>query len=94
MFQTVKMKCHIISFDTCHYLCILPLCRESGCGPFAVSILTDYFTPETRGFALGIYNWGIYFGYSMSYAFGNFISLANINGQVSSLIVYVWSNRN
>lgn len=54
---------------------------ESGCGPFAVSILTDYFTPETRGFALGIYNWGIYFGYSMSYAFGNFISLANINGQ-------------
>lgn len=57
--------------------------RESGCGPFAVSILTDYFTPETRGFALGIYNWGIYFGYSMSYAFGNFVSLANINGQVS-----------
>ncbi|XP_022326868.2 MFS-type efflux pump MSMEG_3705-like isoform X1 [Crassostrea virginica] len=54
---------------------------ESGCGPFAVSILTDYFTPETRGFALGIYNWGIYFGYSMSYAFGNFVSLANINGQ-------------
>jgi hypothetical protein len=59
--------------------------REAGCGPFAVSILTDYFTPETRGFALGIYNWGIYFGYSMSYAFGNFISLANINGQVSNI---------
>ncbi|XP_048776691.1 MFS-type efflux pump MSMEG_3705-like isoform X2 [Ostrea edulis] len=54
---------------------------EAGCGPFAVSILTDYFNPETRGFALGIYNWGIYFGYSMSYALGNFISLANINGQ-------------
>ncbi|XP_061169687.1 MFS-type efflux pump MSMEG_3705-like [Saccostrea echinata] len=54
---------------------------EAGCGPFAVSILTDYFTPETRGFALGIYNWGIYFGYSMAYAFGNFISLADINGQ-------------
>lgn len=90
-FDCYKCKWSVISFES--YLCMFLLCRESGCGPFAVSILTDYFTPETRGFALGIYNWGIYFGYSMSYAFGNFISLANINGQVSSLIVFVWSNR-
>lgn len=90
-FDCYKCKWSVISFDS--YLCMFLLYRESGCGPFAVSILTDYFTPETRGFALGIYNWGIYFGYSMSYAFGNFISLANINGQVSSLIVFVWSNR-
>ncbi|KAK3087414.1 hypothetical protein FSP39_005573, partial [Pinctada imbricata] len=54
---------------------------EAGCTPFAASILTDYFSAETRGLALGIYNWGIYFGYSLAYAFGNFVSLANINGQ-------------
>ena len=60
-------------------------CREAGCTPFAASILTDYFPAETRGLALGIYNFGIYFGYSLAYAFGNFVSLANINGQVIRL---------
>ncbi|XP_033729756.1 LOW QUALITY PROTEIN: MFS-type efflux pump MSMEG_3705-like [Pecten maximus] len=54
---------------------------EAGCTPFAASIITDYFTTETRGLAIGIYNWGIYMGYSLAYAFGNFITLADINGQ-------------
>ncbi|XP_021341763.1 uncharacterized protein LOC110442462 isoform X2 [Mizuhopecten yessoensis] len=54
---------------------------EAGCTPFAASIIADYFTPETRGLAIGIYNWGIYMGYSLAYAFGNFVTLANINGQ-------------
>ena len=30
---------------------------------------------------MGVYNWGIYTGYSLSYALGNFITEANINGQ-------------
>ena len=34
-----------------------------------------------RGSAVGVYNWGIYIGYSMSYAFGNFITEANIDGK-------------
>ncbi|KAJ8300638.1 hypothetical protein KUTeg_022157 [Tegillarca granosa] len=55
--------------------------NEAGCTPFAASIIADYFNAESRGFALGIYNWGIYMGYSMSYAFGNFITEANINNQ-------------
>lgn len=55
-------------------------CREFGCGSFVVFILIDYFILEIRGFVLGIYNWGIYFGYSMFYVFGNFILFVNING--------------
>ncbi|XP_037076088.1 protein spinster homolog 1-like isoform X2 [Pollicipes pollicipes] len=51
---------------------------EAGCTPFATSLLADYFAPELRGTALGVYNWGIYFGYSMAYAVGNFITNANI----------------
>ncbi|XP_046379348.2 MFS-type efflux pump MSMEG_3705-like [Haliotis rufescens] len=54
---------------------------EAGCTPFAASLLTDYFSASVRGLALGVYNWGIYMGYSLSYAIGNFITLANINGQ-------------
>ncbi|XP_041370209.1 MFS-type efflux pump MSMEG_3705-like isoform X2 [Gigantopelta aegis] len=54
---------------------------EAGCTPFAASIITDYFSASLRGAAMGVYNWGIYFGYSMSYAVGNFITLANINDQ-------------
>ena len=30
---------------------------------------------------MGVYNWGIYTGYSLSYALGNFITNANINSQ-------------
>ncbi|KAL4218886.1 hypothetical protein ACF0H5_021474 [Mactra antiquata] len=54
---------------------------EAGCTPFVASMLTDIYPTELRGTALGIYNWGIYMGYSMSYALGNLITAADINGQ-------------
>ncbi|KAL3872099.1 hypothetical protein ACJMK2_040053 [Sinanodonta woodiana] len=54
---------------------------EAGCTPFVASMIGDIFPAELRGTTLGIYNWGIYMGYSMSYAIGNFITVANINGQ-------------
>lgn len=54
---------------------------EAGCTPFALSVLTDYFPVSYRGTVIGIYNLGIYSGYSLSYALGNFITLANINNQ-------------
>lgn len=53
---------------------------EAGCTPFASSLIADYFSPEMRGTALGIYNMGIYTGYSLSYAFGDFITAADIAG--------------
>ena len=59
---------------------------EAGCTPFAASMIADYFPKQTRALALGVYNWGIYIGYSMSYAFGNFITKANINHQVISTL--------
>ncbi|KAK2567009.1 Sphingosine-1-phosphate transporter SPNS2 [Acropora cervicornis] len=54
---------------------------EAGCTPFASSLIADYFPETLRGSALGVYNWGIYIGYSMAYAFGNFITEANIEGK-------------
>ena len=60
----------------------VPPDSEAGCTPFASSLIADYFVPGVRGVALGVYNIGIYAGYSMSYAFGDFITAANINDQV------------
>lgn len=54
---------------------------QAGCTPFATSLISDYFSEQLRGAALGVYNWGIYTGYSMSFALGNLITKANINGQ-------------
>ncbi|XP_078349964.1 MFS-type efflux pump MSMEG_3705-like [Oculina patagonica] len=54
---------------------------EAGCTPFATSLIADYFPESLRGSAVGVYNWGIYIGYSMAYAFGNFITQANIDGK-------------
>ncbi|CAG7718590.1 unnamed protein product [Allacma fusca] len=54
---------------------------QSGCSPFSISLITDYFTSDLRGAALGVHNWGVYTGYSLSYAVGNFITQANIYGQ-------------
>ena len=59
--------------------------REAGCTPFAVSLIADYFSEGLRATAMGVYNFGIYTGYSLSYALGNFITSANINDQVSFL---------
>jgi len=46
------------------------------------------FTSDLRASAMGIYNFGIYFGYSMSYAFGNFLYEANILGEVSNMFYF------
>ena len=69
--------------------CLPHIFREAGCTPFVASIMADIFPAELRGAALGIYNWGIYMGYSMSYAIGNLITKANINGQVSMSLTYM-----
>ncbi|ELU06601.1 hypothetical protein CAPTEDRAFT_220111 [Capitella teleta] len=53
---------------------------EAGCTPFATSLISDYFDVGVRASTLGVYNWGIYMGYSLSYAVGNFITKADIMG--------------
>ncbi|KAK2167441.1 hypothetical protein NP493_1275g00004 [Ridgeia piscesae] len=54
---------------------------EAGCTPFATSLLADYFDEGYRASALGVYNWGIYVGFSLTYAIGNFVTDANLFGQ-------------
>eukprot|EP00049_Salpingoeca_infusionum_P001038 m.44532 g.44532 ORF g.44532 m.44532 type:complete len:500 (+) comp10838_c0_seq2:443-1942(+) len=49
---------------------------QAGCTPYASGIIGDLFPAEYRGTAMGIYNWGIYTGYSLSYALGNFMQEA------------------
>lgn len=44
---------------------------QGGCNPIAASIIADFFSAELRGSALSIYNWGIYTGYSLSFAIGS-----------------------
>ena len=52
-------------------------------------MMADIFPAELRGATLGIYNWGIYMGYSLAFALGNLITQANINGQVGNLLRFV-----
>ncbi|KJE91576.1 MFS family protein [Capsaspora owczarzaki ATCC 30864] len=57
----------------------LVLCRVgvaiamAACAPFAASILADRFV-QNRSAAMSVFYWGIYFGYSASYAVGNLLS--------------------
>ncbi|EDV27922.1 uncharacterized protein TRIADDRAFT_13389, partial [Trichoplax adhaerens] len=51
---------------------------EAGCTPFAASIIADYFPSNLRAAAISIYNWGIYTGYSLSFALGDYVVRANI----------------
>jgi len=58
-------------------------CREAGCSPLASGIIADTFPASQRGLAMSIFNWGIYIGYGFSYAVGNYVTSADILGQVS-----------
>ncbi|KAK2713773.1 probable 4-methylmuconolactone transporter isoform X2 [Artemia franciscana] len=51
---------------------------ESACQPVSAGLVNDIFDDRLRGVAMGIINLGIYIGYGLSYAFGNYITAANI----------------
>eukprot|EP00118_Oscarella_pearsei_P026568 m.819 g.819 ORF g.819 m.819 type:complete len:526 (+) comp4955_c0_seq1:3-1580(+) len=42
---------------------------ESVCAPFGASLLADFFAKELRGASMGIFNWGIYIGFSLAFVF-------------------------
>ncbi|CAL4234721.1 unnamed protein product [Meganyctiphanes norvegica] len=48
--------------------------------PTCTSMITDMFPKSHCGMALGIFNWGVYFGYGLSYLIGNFVTTADIGG--------------
>mmetsp|Transcript_30800 Transcript_30800/g.49404 ORF Transcript_30800/g.49404 Transcript_30800/m.49404 type:complete len:504 (-) Transcript_30800:191-1702(-) len=47
---------------------------ESACTPLAGSIISEHFSRDARTTALGIYNWGIYTGYSLAYGIANYLT--------------------
>ncbi|XP_076067893.1 D-galactonate transporter [Oratosquilla oratoria] len=53
---------------------------ESSFSPACSSLISDIFPKRLHAMALGIFNWGIYFGYGLSYVVGNYITAANILG--------------
>ena len=52
--------------------------------PLSASIVGDIFDQQSRGFAMSVFNWGIYYGYGLAFAVGNYVTEANILGQVCS----------
>ena len=89
IFCDTFLKCLFVLFKNLNILFYyLFIFSEAGCTPFVASILADIYSAELRGTALGIYNWGLYLGYSLSYALGNTITSANINGQVWKFYKY------
>jgi len=43
---------------------------ESACSPVGVSVVAEIFEVRSRGLAAGVFHWGVYFGYGLSYAVG------------------------
>ncbi len=78
-----KKACHVLR-TCCHgvFTNLSVVSREAGCTPFATSLIADYFTEGHRAAALGVYNWGIYVGYSLAYAVGNSVVVADLFHQV------------
>jgi MFS family permease len=46
---------------------------EAAGSPPAHSLISDYFPPERRATALGIYAWGVYIGSALAYLFGGYL---------------------
>ena len=70
-----SLSCVLCGFSTEYWQ--VAVCRfilalaESACTPLAGSLISDRFPKETRATALGIYNWGIYTGFSLAQGAAN-----------------------
>jgi len=56
---------------------------EAACNPIAAGMISDVFDINQRGLAMSLFTWGIYIGFGLSYAVGNYVTDANIFDQVS-----------
>ena len=50
--------------------------------PLTASVVGDLFEQRSRGLAMSVFHWGIYFGYGLAFVVGNYVPEANILGQV------------
>lgn len=54
---------------------------EAGFSPLSASIIADIFKDTSRGLAMSVFNWGIYFGFGSAFAVGNLVTEADIYGE-------------
>ena len=54
--------------------------REAALRPAAGSMIPEIFKPSIRGTANGIFSWGIYWGYGLTFAFGNYLAPLDLFG--------------
>ena len=48
---------------------------EASLGPAAYSMITDYFPPQRRGAAMGVYHLGVYLGSGLAFVLGGFVTV-------------------
>ncbi len=46
----------------------------------ASSLIAELFGPTTRGVANGIFSWGVYVGYGLTFVFGDYVAPADVLG--------------
>ena len=47
---------------------------EAALRPAAGSMIPEIFKPSIRGTANGIFSWGIYWGYGLTFVLGNYLA--------------------
>ena len=56
------------------------LFREAALRPAAGSMIPEVFESSIRGTANGIFSWGIYWGYGMTFTLGNYLAPLDLFG--------------
>lgn len=53
---------------------------EAACRPSSGSLIAEMFDTSTRGVANGIFSWGVYIGYGLTFTLGNYLAPADLLG--------------
>jgi len=77
--------CALIGFAT-HYWQLVVLrmgiaLGEGACRPAGTALIAEMFDSRRRGVANGIFSWGVYFGYGLSFIFGIYVTQLDLFGQ-------------
>lgn len=66
--------------------CVSMYYREAVLRPAASSIIPELFRPSLRGRANGMFSWGIYWGYGLTFTLGNYLAPLDLFKQVTNLL--------
>ena len=69
----------LFNFEKCLIFPVFPG-REAACRPASGSLIAEMFDPSTRGVANGIFSWGVYIGYGLTFVLGNNLGKMDIFG--------------